>query len=119
MANGEPTIAGVPLGRGTADCARCFRILAEETSLRRINIEVVYGYRSSFRCRQDEGGGGRLGEGAFRVQEPPLDPACVAPYADHLALCALGAAERERVLEWHERAVVESVEYVKRLNQRS
>ncbi|MCK5802449.1 MAG: sugar phosphate isomerase/epimerase, partial [Lentisphaeria bacterium] len=42
--DGEPLVVGVTLGRGSIDCHECFRILAEESPLDRLIIEVCYGY---------------------------------------------------------------------------
>lgn len=79
----ELGLDGVPLGRGSIDLPACYRILAERTPLRRICIEVCYGYRAVFRMPETQGAGGRLGSGAFRVALPPHDPACLAPYPNH------------------------------------
>ena len=128
----QPMVVGVPLGRGSIDCAECFRILAEESPLERINIEVCYGYVAPFRVPEAEGHGGKLGHGAFRVHEPPYDPAVVAPYilrsldSEHglesfawqdLANMAGSEREREELLAHQDRAVVESVGFVKGLNR--
>jgi len=76
-----PLVAGVTLGTGNIDCAECFRILAQESPLTRLVIEVCYGYAAPFRCSPEEGGGARLGAGAFRVLEGPFDPSWI-PYGD-------------------------------------
>jgi len=127
----QPMIVGVPLGTGSIDCAECFRILTRESPLQRINIEVCYGYVAPFRVPEDQGCGARLGQGSFRVQPPPYDPAVVAPYILHaldqgrelhsfawqdLAQMARSDVERQDLLAWQDRAVVDSVAYVKQLN---
>ncbi len=111
MAGDEPQVAGVPLGKGSIDCAECLRILDEESPLERINIEVCYAYQVPFRIPQERGAGGILGEGAFRIADPPYDPAVVAPVP-----LPESAEERAQLLAWSDAAVVESVEYVKKLN---
>ena len=131
MVNDQPMIVGVPLGRGSIDCAACFRILAEQSPLERINIEVCYGYVAPFRLPEDRGYGARLGQGSFRIHPPPYDPAVVAPYIlraldsgsglesfawQDLAKMAGSEAERQELLALQDQAVVDSVEYVKRLN---
>ena len=129
---GQPMVVGVPLGRGSIDCAACFRLLVEQSPLERINIEVCYGYVAPFRVPEAEGHGGQLGQGAFRVHEAPHDPAVVAPYIlrsldsghglesfawQELAQMAGSAREREELLEHQDQAVAESVQFVKELNR--
>lgn len=131
MVNDQPMIVGVPLGKGSIDCAECFRILAEQSPLKRINIEVCYGYIAPFRLPEDQGYGARLGRGCFRIHQPPYDPAVVAPYLlraldkgcalqsfawQNLATMARSEAERRELLALQDQAVVDSVAYVKQLN---
>lgn len=131
MLNEQPMVVGVPLGTGSTNCAECFRILRTQSPLERINIEVCYGYIAPFRLPEAEGYGGKLGEGAFRIYPPPYDPAVVAPYVlrtleddlglesfewDKLADRARSEAEREELVALQEKAVADSVEYVKKLN---
>ncbi|MFH1008502.1 MAG: sugar phosphate isomerase/epimerase family protein [Candidatus Latescibacterota bacterium] len=131
MADNQPMIVGVPLGKGSIDCAEAFRILANHSPLARINIEVCYGYVAPFRVPEEEGFGAKLGEGAFRVHQPPYDPAVVAPnllraLGDGLAMKSHAwqdlakipstPAQREELLCLQDQAVVESVAYVKSLN---
>ncbi len=131
MVSGRPMVVGVPLGRGSVDCAECFRVLAEESPLERISIEVCYGYMAPFRVPEAQGFGGKLGQGAFRIQPPPYDPAVVAPFLlrcldegielqsfgwQELAKVARSEAERQELLALQDQAVVESVAYVKKLN---
>lgn len=111
--DGVPLVVGVTLGTGSADCAGCFRALAESSPLERLVIEVCYGYSAPFRRPQDRGAGGRLGEGAFRVVEGPLDPAWAMPHPERAS-----PAELDRMLAWQEKSVVQSVDYVKQLNCR-
>jgi hypothetical protein len=129
--NNQPVIAGVPLGKGSIDCAECFRILARQSPLERINIEVCYGYIAPFRVPEDKGYGAKLGQGCFRIHQPPYDPAVVAPYLlrcsdgdlelqsfawQELAGLAFSEAERQELLAFEDQGVVDSVEYVKKLN---
>lgn len=115
---GEPWVVGVPLGRGSIDLPECYRILAGQTALTRICIEVCYGYRVVFRTPAAQGAGGRLGSGAFRVTAPPHDPACLAPYPNYQNPARLPHPEGERFLQWCDRAVADSVAYVKELERR-
>lgn len=130
-AGDQPMIVGVPLGKGSIDCAEAFRILTEQSPLDRINIEVCYGYIAPFRLPQDQGFGAKLGQGCFRVHPPPYDPAVVAPHLltsldqgaklrsyawQDLAKIPSSEAQRQELLSLQDEAVVASVEYVKRLN---
>jgi len=129
--NNQPMIVGTPLGKGSIDCAECFQILATQSQLRRINIEVCYGYIAPFRLPEDKGFGAQLGQGCFHIHEPPYDPTVVAPhllrYLDNalelqsyawqvLAKIPGSEANRQELLALQDQAVVDSVEYVKRLN---
>lgn len=111
--NGAPRVIGLPIGRGDIDCAECFRILAgKDSPLTRINIEVCYGYSAPFRVPQERGHGAKLGEGAFKVQPHEgvwfLEP---EPYERP-------TASREELVRRNERAVEESVAFMKTLKQR-
>ncbi len=131
MLDNQPMIVGVPLGKGSIDLAEAYRILAEESPLNRINIEVCYGYIAPFRLPQAEGYGARLDQGSFRIHQPPYDPSVVAPHILHyldgvaglesyawqdLAEIPNSESERREIVTLQDQAVVESVAYVKRLN---
>ena len=133
VVNGEPFIVGVPLGRGSIDCAECFRILAEESPLERINIEVCYAYMARFSRPRELGCGAELGKGAFSILEPPYDPEVIAPFLldsavdgqnlrafswQEMAKTLASGSQREEVLRLQDQAVAESVEYVKGLNRK-
>lgn len=123
-------IAGVPLGRGSIDLKGCYRILKEKSPLDRLNIEVCYGYLAPFRVPQTQGCGAALGKGCFQVAEPPYAPEIIAPFlldniADQASLRSfawqdLAASARKRPDKAHlmalqDKAVVDSVAYVKQL----
>ena len=120
IAEGEPWVVGTPLGRGSIDLAQCYQVLAEQTTLQRLSIEVCYAYRAPFRAAAPAPGAGapRLGTGAFRVMSPPLDPAVIAPYRNYQNPACLPPAEGEQFLQWCDRAVVESVACVRELGRR-
>jgi len=110
LQDGEPVVAGVTLGKGNASCAECFRILAEESPLKRIVIEDCYGYRAPFRTQQHLGAGTVLGKGAFQVLDPPYDPAFIpAPRAQRTA------KESAAAIEYQKASVQRSVAFVKSL----
>ena len=108
----EPLVVGVTLGTGSIDCAECFRILAEESPLERLIIEVCYAYSTPFRRPQEQGAGGRLGEGAFRLANGPFDPSWVM-----LRYGQDSPVSRDRILEWQHESAVGSVAFVKSLNE--
>jgi len=112
MEDGLPLVVGVTIGTGNIDCRECFRILAEESPLDRLVIEVCYAYSAPFRRPQSQGCGGRLGVGAFRVVEAQPDLSWIAPHPE-----SASAAEYARLIAWQEESVVQSVAYVKRLNE--
>lgn len=110
LIDGEPRVVGTTVGRGSIDGAACFQALAADSPLQRINIECCYGYQAPFRRAVSDGAGARLGQGAFRIIEPPVDPEVLDP--SHL-----GERHAEPdLLALHDRSVVASVDYVKRLN---
>jgi sugar phosphate isomerase/epimerase len=113
----EPMVAGVPLGRGSIDLPACCRLFATASPLTRLCIEVCYGYRAGFRVPEGRGGGGRLGEGAFRVLPPPYDPSLVAPYPNYQHPAHLSPADGEQFLRWVDDAVAESVRYMQTLTR--
>jgi sugar phosphate isomerase/epimerase len=108
----EALVVGVTLGTGSIDCAECFRVLAEESPLERLIIEVCYGYSAPFRRPQERGAGAKLGEGAFEPAAGPFDPSRVL-----LSHRPGDAVSDDRVLEWQDASVVESVAFVKSLNE--
>lgn len=112
MQNGEPLVVGVTLGTGSIDCAECYRILAQESPLDRLIIEVCYGYSAPFRRPQDQGAGAELGEGAFRVVDGPFDPSWAM-----LSYGRENSATPEQIMEWQHQSVVDSVTFVKGLNE--
>lgn len=108
--DGEPRVVGVTLGRGTASCAECFRVLLEDSPLERVNIECCYGYEAPFRRSPADGAGGCLGEGAFALLQPPFDETLLDPRHDGRT------PDHETLLRLHDAAVEASVAYVRRLN---
>ena len=109
LQDGEPVVAGVTLGEGNASCAECFRILAEDSPLKRIVIEDCYGYRAPFRT-QHLGAGAVLGKGAFQILDPPYDPSFIpAPRAQRTA------EESSAAIEFQKASVQRSVAFVKSL----
>ncbi len=72
-------VCGVPVGEGNIDLDECFKILVEESRLERINIEMCYPYAVSFKREPGAGGVYEVGEGAFKVENPPFDPNVIKP----------------------------------------
>jgi len=123
-------VAGVPLGTGSIDLKACYDILQAQSPLERLNIEVCYGYVAPFRLPVEDGRGGKPGVGSFTVAEPPYQPQIVAPFLldafaqgaslnsfawQELAEVARTRSDKNRLLELQDKAVVDSVAYVKRL----
>lgn len=108
LEDGQQKIAGVALGTGAMDCAGCLRVLTEESPLSHVNLEVCYDYRAPFRRPRPHDF--PPDSPVFAVHPPPYDPAWIAP-STHLR-----SPEEDRMLpDWQDRAVAESVAYVKRL----
>jgi sugar phosphate isomerase/epimerase len=101
-------VAGVAIGSGSMDCAECFWILAEDSPLTRINIEVCYDYRAPF--RREKPADFSEDFAAFAVRPAPYDPSWIAP-SSHLRTRQVDA----NLVEWQDQAVRTSVAYVKML----
>jgi 3-oxoisoapionate decarboxylase len=132
MLGKQAMIIGVPLGKGNIDLVECYRILDQESPLKRLNIEVCYGYMAPFRISEQDGYGASLGKGCFKIVPPPYDPEVVAPYISQymenpfelnafgwseLAKLASSDTQREKLMRLQDQAVEESVRYMKQLNQ--
>ena len=72
-------VCGVPVGTGNIDLDECFKILVEESPLTRINIEMCFPYCTKFRREPGAGGIDKVGEGAFKVEQPPYDYDVIKP----------------------------------------
>ena len=105
--DGELIVATVPLGQGSMDLKKHFRLLSA-SSLKRINIEAVYAYRAPFRCSEDEGAGGKLGQGAFTVIPGPFHASFIPPPRFDIT---------PEVFEWEDQLVADSVQFVKQLRE--
>jgi 3-oxoisoapionate decarboxylase len=75
----EYKVCGVPIGQGNIDLDQCFKTLVEESRLERINIEMCFPYAVSFKRERGAGGVFEVGEGAFKVENPPYDPSVIKP----------------------------------------
>jgi sugar phosphate isomerase/epimerase len=104
---GRPIVAGVTLGEGSMDLKKHFELLSQ-SPLKWINIEVCNAYRAPFRRPQNQGAGGKIGQGAFAVLPGPFEPSFIPPVQR-------GRDDLDQRLQWEEQAVRKSVEYVKRL----
>lgn len=74
----ELVVCGMPVGEGSIDIDSCFKILLEESSVTRINIETCFPYASRFARPKGTGGVDTL-EGTFAVKEPPFDLTRIRP----------------------------------------
>lgn len=75
----EYKVCGVPAGTGNIDIETCFKILVEESTLSRINIEMCYPYIASFKREPGTGGVYKVGEGAFKVEKEPFNRDIIQP----------------------------------------
>jgi sugar phosphate isomerase/epimerase len=75
----EYKVCGVPIGQGNIDLDQCFKILVEGSRLERINIEMCFPYAVPFKREPGAGGVFEVGEGAFKVENPPYDPSVIKP----------------------------------------
>ncbi len=75
----EYKVCGVPAGEGNIDLDECFRILVDDSTLTRINIEMCFPYAVSFKREPGAGGVFQVGEGAFKVENPPYDINLIKP----------------------------------------
>lgn len=64
-------VCGIAIGDGNIDTDECFKILVEDTTLQRINIEMCHPYTAIFKKEKGAGGVFELGKGAFKVENPP------------------------------------------------
>ncbi|WP_433596259.1 sugar phosphate isomerase/epimerase family protein [Lysinibacillus xylanilyticus] len=72
-------VCGVPAGQGNIDLDEIFKIMVEHSPLTRINIEMCYPYVAKFKREKGTGGVSKVGEGAFKVVNPPLDRHTIEP----------------------------------------
>ena len=110
MEGDEPLVVGVALGEGSVDCAQCCRFLKMESKLRRLIVEVRYGRSGPFCRTQDEGAGGRLGEGAFVVRDSGRELSRILLRPEEVPSEAI-----EQLVQWQDSAVRASVAYAKGL----
>lgn len=75
---GDFRVCGIAIGDGNIDTDECFKILVENTTLQRINIEMCHPYTATFKKEKGAGGVFELGKGAFKVENPPA-PADIKP----------------------------------------
>ncbi|MCJ8012622.1 sugar phosphate isomerase/epimerase [Paenibacillus sp. KQZ6P-2] len=72
-------VCGVPVGTGNIDLEQIFQILVEQSTLTRINVEMCFPYATSFKRVPGAGGVFAVGEGAFKVEQPPYELSFIKP----------------------------------------
>ncbi|MDF0479274.1 sugar phosphate isomerase/epimerase [Vagococcus sp. PNs007] len=107
-------VSGCPIGEGNIDTDYCFKTLVEKTDIKRINIEMCHPYVSDFKRALGEGGVEWLGEGAFKIEEPYIDPNYILPMETYHP----SDENLEFILELQENDLVKSVAYVKKLREK-
>lgn len=106
--NGEYKVCGVPVGEGNIDLEEAFKILINDSTLTRINIEMCFPYVSCFKREKGTGGVHEVGKGAFRVEEPPFDIYEVKPSDYYYP----PEKPKEKMIKAQKNGVEESVRYV-------
>lgn len=104
----EYKVCGVPAGEGNIDLDECFKILVEDSLLTRINIEMCFPYAVSFKREPGTGGVYTVGEGAFKVENPPYDSNAIKPADYYYPPQSL----IEKMIEDQEKGVETTAKYV-------
>lgn len=95
-------VCGVPAGTGNIDLEQIFKILVEQSTLTRINVEMCFPYATAFKREPGAGGVFEVGEGAFKVEQPPYDLSVIKPldyYYPPQELLEQMIADQERGVE--------------------
>ncbi|MDP1422037.1 sugar phosphate isomerase/epimerase family protein [Peribacillus simplex] len=100
-------VCGVPVGTGNIDTEECFKILVKESTLTRINVEMCFPYAINFKRELGAGGVFAVGEGAFKVEQPPYDLSVIKPLDYYYPPKEL----LEQMIEDQEKGTVQSVKY--------
>ncbi|MCU6599619.1 sugar phosphate isomerase/epimerase [Peribacillus frigoritolerans] len=100
-------VCGVPVGTGNIDTEECFKILVEKSTLTRINVEMCFPYAVNFKRELGAGGVFAVGEGAFKLEQPPYDLSVIKPLDYYYPPKEL----LEQMIEDQEKGTVQSVEY--------
>ncbi|MCM3170043.1 sugar phosphate isomerase/epimerase family protein [Peribacillus frigoritolerans] len=101
-------VCGVPVGTGNIDTEECFKILVEKSTLTRINVEMCFPYAVNFKRELGAGGVFAVGEGAFKVEQPPYDLSVIKPLDYYYPPKEL----LEQMIEDQEKGTVQSVKYI-------
>ncbi|GAB6254594.1 sugar phosphate isomerase/epimerase family protein [Peribacillus sp. N1] len=100
-------VCGVPVGTGNIDTEECFKILVEKSTLTRANVEMCFPYAINFKRELGAGGVFAVGEGAFKVEQPPYDLKVIKPLDYYYPPKEL----LEQMIEDQEKGTVQSVKY--------
>ncbi|MCR8870650.1 sugar phosphate isomerase/epimerase family protein [Peribacillus frigoritolerans] len=100
-------VCGVPVGTGNIDTEECFKILVEKSTLTRINVEMCFPYAVNFKRELGAGGVFAVGEGTFKVEQPPYDLSVIKPLDYYYPPKEL----LEQMIEDQEKGTVQSVKY--------
>ncbi|RXI50762.1 sugar phosphate isomerase/epimerase [Clostridium tetani] len=72
-------VCGTAIGEGSMNVEECFKMLVDNTTLTRINIEMCHPYVATFKKEDNVNGVSKLNTGVFTVENPPLDPEIIKP----------------------------------------
>lgn len=100
-------VCGVPVGTGNIDTEQIFKILVEQSTLTRINVEMCFPYATQFKREPGAGGVFAVGEGAFKVEQPPYDLSVIKPLDYYYPPQEL----LEQMIEDQAKGVEQSVKY--------
>lgn len=100
-------VCGVPVGTGNIDTEQIFKILVEQSTLTRINVEMCFPYATQFKREPGAGGVFAVGEGAFKVEQPPYDLSVIKPLDYYYPPQEL----LEQMMEDQAKGVEQSVQY--------
>jgi len=100
-------VCGVPVGTGNIDTEACFKILVDQSTLTRINVEMCFPYAVSFKRESGTGGVSQVGEGAFKVEQPPYPLSLIKPLEYYYPPEEL----LEQMIEDQEKGTEQSVKY--------
>ncbi len=107
-------VSGCPIGKGNIDIQACFKLLVEQSTLTRINIEMCHPYVATFKRPIGTGGVTEIGKGAFKLESPCYPKNQIAPLDSYYPTDDL----LEQMLADQDQGVRESVKVVKELRDK-
>lgn len=110
-------VCGVPLGEGNIDLESLYKVMIENSSLTKVNIEMCYPYCAQFKREPGTGGVFKVGTGAFKVEEAPFENLQIKPlqyyYPHEISESILEELIQKQIL-----GVEKSVHFIKKLRDK-